>query len=74
MKKLTDTEMDALYFELGTTFETTLTEARYNEIMDLLRPTLEDFPDAVGTLEGFGKEVWRERRAARTHPPRASAA
>ena len=30
MKKLTDTEMDALYFELGTTFETTLTEARYN--------------------------------------------
>jgi nucleoid DNA-binding protein len=65
MKELTHTEIGALHFELATTFDTTLTEQRYNEIMDLLLPTLQDCPEAQGTLFGFGSLEWRKRRAER---------
>lgn len=72
MEKVTQVEIDALYLELDTTFETTLTEARYNQIMDVLLPSLEKFPDARATLRRFGKLEWRERRVARERPVRAA--
>ena len=72
MKKATQVEIDALYLELDTTFDTTLTEARYNQIMDILLPPLERFPDARATLRRFGKLEWRERRVARERPVQAA--
>jgi hypothetical protein len=60
--KLSREEISALNYELGMTFKTTLTEARYNELMDALLPTLEGFPDAQATLAHFGKREWLERR------------
>jgi hypothetical protein len=61
--KLSREEMDTLSDELLLTCNTTLTEARYNEIMDALLPPLEGFPDAQGTLKAFGHPEWRKRRA-----------
>jgi hypothetical protein len=72
-RPLTDAEIDALDFELGTTFDTTLTEERFNELVDLLLPTLEGFPDAQGTLLGFGKKEWRERRFSRLKATKSAA-
>jgi hypothetical protein len=70
--KLTYEEISALNDELGMTFNTTLTEARYNEIMDALLPTLEGFPDAQATLKGFGDLEWRKRRAERNQKKTAA--
>jgi hypothetical protein len=60
--KLNREEINALNYELGMTFDTTLTEKRYNEIMDALLPTLEGSPEAQATLAHFGKTEWIERR------------
>jgi hypothetical protein len=73
VKQLTDYEIDALEFELVTTYCTTLTEARYNEIMDALLPTLEGFPDAGATLKSHGSDEWRKRRAERSHKTSSAA-
>jgi hypothetical protein len=43
----------------------TLTEARYNEILDELLPSIE-VPDAVAMLMGFGEPEWRKRYVERT--------
>jgi hypothetical protein len=73
MKPLTHTEIGDLNYELCTTFRTTLTEERFNELMDLLLPTLEGFPDAQGTLLGFGKREWGERRFQRLKATKSAA-
>jgi hypothetical protein len=65
MKQLTKSEIDALTREILLTFDTTLTETRYNHIMDAILPTLEGFPDAQGTLMAFGQLEWRKRRTER---------
>jgi nucleoid DNA-binding protein len=70
--KLSPAEINALNYELGMTFDTTLTEQRYNELMDALLPTLEGSPDAQGTLEGFGQLEWRKRRIERNHKTTAA--
>jgi hypothetical protein len=64
-KILSPEEISALNYELGMTFDTTLTEERFNQILDALLPTLEEFPDAQGTLMGFGEIEWCKRRAER---------
>jgi hypothetical protein len=50
----------------------TLTEARYNEILDALLPSIE-VPDAIAMLEGFGEPDWRKRRFANHHASSAVA-
>jgi nucleoid DNA-binding protein len=70
--KLSRAEIDTLNDEILLTFNTTLTEQRYNELMDALLPTLEGSPDAQGTLEGFGQLEWRKRRIERN--PKTTAA
>jgi hypothetical protein len=52
-----------LEFELVTrSMDDTLTEARYNQILDLLLPTVAESPEAEAMLEGFGELEWQERR------------
>jgi hypothetical protein len=63
--QFTKAEIDAMNFEMDTTFDTTLTEERYNQLLDALLPTLEGFPDAQATLKAFGDLAWRKRRAER---------
>lgn len=62
---LTYEEISALNDELGMTFDTTLTEERYTEIMDALLPRLEGSADAQATLMGFGAYEWRKRYVER---------
>jgi len=46
--------------------EGTLTEIRYNEILDILLPDVADCPDAAALLKGFGEPEWKQRRALRS--------
>jgi nucleoid DNA-binding protein len=62
-----------LEFELVTrALDDTLTEARYNQILDLLLPTVAESPDAEAMLEGFGQLEWRKRRIERNHKTTAA--
>jgi hypothetical protein len=73
MRQLTHAEIGDLNYEFLTTFDTTLTEERFNELVDLLLPTLEGFPDAQATLLGFGKEEWLDRRFSRLKATKSAA-
>jgi uncharacterized protein YggL (DUF469 family) len=64
-KQLTHAEFDALDFELASTCQTTLTEQRYNEILDAMLPMLEEIPEAQASLTYSGKREWVERRRNR---------
>jgi hypothetical protein len=70
--KLSPAKIDTLNDEILLTFNTTLTEQRYNELMDALLPTLEGSPDAQGTLEAFGQLEWRKRRIERNRKTTAA--
>lgn|GEM_PF-5523077 len=41
----------------------TLTEQRYNEILDALFAVLPDLPEATATLKALGRPEWQQRRA-----------
>jgi hypothetical protein len=45
--------------------EDTLTESRYNEILDVLLPSVSDSPEAAATLKGCGEPEWKQRRFER---------
>jgi hypothetical protein len=47
------------------TLKNTLTEQRYNEILDMLLPNISQSPDATAQLKSFGKLEWRQRRSER---------
>jgi hypothetical protein len=59
-------EMNKLERELiKTALDHTLTETRYNEILDILLPTMPDIPEGTATLKSLGKKEWIDRRYKR---------
>jgi hypothetical protein len=51
----------------------TLTEERYNEILDILLPTILNSPDTQATLIVCGKQEWQERRFQRLKATKSAA-
>ncbi len=70
-----DEQLSALESELVLgALRATLTEPRYNEILDVLLPTVADVPEAAATLKACGAPEWKERRFERIRATQVPAA